>query len=281
MARTTRRIARALARAMLSPAEREHLGHLAFQDAGHGYDALGLEPDHLRAAAGALRFLHDRYFRVQAHGVENLPRTGAALLAANHSGLLPTDGAMICANVLFNTDPPRLPRAVGDLFIPLMPWIGTTFSRCGVVTGSRGNFRHLLQNGELVLVFPEGAPGIGKGWKKRYQLREWRVGHVELAIRERAPIIPVAVVGAEESWPQLARLDLHPFGAPFLPIPITPLPLPVRFHILYGQPIRLHEQFSADQADDPEVSQRAANQVRTAVEALIERGLAQRRGVFL
>lgn len=274
-----RRIVRSLADALLGPAERELPHRLAFRDAGHGYDVLGFQPEAFAVAMGACRVAYERYFRVESRGSEHLPRSGAAILASNHSGLLPIDGAMIVADVVRHTSPPRVARVIGDVFIPLMPWVGTLFSRVGVVAGSQGNFRHLLETGELVLVFPEGAPGIGKGWDERYQLQAWRVGHAELALRHQVPVIPVAVVGAEEAWPGLGRLDwFHLFGAPFLPIPATPLPLPVRFHVHYGEPLRLHERFS--DPDDPAAVRDAARTVKQAVEALLARGLAERKGLF-
>jgi 1-acyl-sn-glycerol-3-phosphate acyltransferase len=162
-----------------------------------------------------------------------------------------------------------------------MPVLGTWFARVGMVSGSRANFRYLLETGELVLVFPEGTEGIGKGFRRRYELQTWHLGHAELGLKHRVPVVPVAVIGAEESWPQLARIDrLHPFGAPFVPIPATPLPLPMRYHIHYGEPIALHERWDPKDADDPEVVDHAADLVKRAVQSLIERGLAMRKGMF-
>lgn len=254
-------------------------GELQYHDAGHGFDVLGFDPRAFELALGLSRFAYERYFRVVSHGSEHLPRAGAAILASNHSGLLPIDGAMIVVDVARHTSPSRVTRVIGDVFIPFMPWIGTLMSRVGVVAGSAGNFRHLLETGELVLVFPEGAPGIGKGWGKRYELQDWRVGHAELALRHHVPVVPVAVVGAEEAWPELWRLDsVHAFGAPFLPIPATPLPMPVRFHIYYGQPLALHEE--GHDPDDPLAVRHAAGKVKSAVEELIARGLSERAGLF-
>lgn len=275
------RVKSAVARALLPRAELDRLARLRFRDAGHGFDVLGLEPLAVAAALGACRFAYERYFRVESQGIEHVPARGAAILASNHSGLLPIDAAMLIVDVLRRTDPPRIPRAIGDVFIPLMPWIGTLFSRVGVVSGSRANFRHLLENGELVLVFPEGAAGIGKGFARRYQLESWRVGHAELALRHRVPVIPIAVVGAEEAWPQLTRIDrFHAFGAPFLPIPLTPVPLPGRLHVRYGEPLELCRMFDPERADDPRVASQAAECVRAAVADLLRRGLEERRGMF-
>jgi len=275
------RLKQRLARSVLPVAERRRLASLEFRDAGHGFDALGLDPVSVAAFYGACLPVYERYFRVTSHGTDHIPRRGAAILASNHSGLLPIDAAMLLLDVLRHTSPPRIPRAVGDVFIPFMPWVGTVFSRLGMVSGCRANVHHLLTHGELVLVFPEGARGIGKGFGKRYQLQEWHVGHAELALEHSAVVVPVAVIGAEESWPQLARLDgVHAFGAPFLPVPATPIPMPVHFHVHYGAPIALHERWAPERADDPDVARQAADLVRDAVQALIARGLASRRGLF-
>lgn len=276
----TLRAARA-ASSWLAPAELAHLDTLGFHDAGHGCDVLGLDPRWVQAVAGPALLLHHRYFRVTSQGFEHLPAGGPAILASNHSGMLPIDAAMLWTDVLLKTKPARVARVVLDRFVPLMPVIGTLFSRVGAVAGTPGNFRALLEAGELVLVFPEGVPGIGKGFRRRYELQDWRRGHAELALQHRVAVVPVAVVGAEEAWPQLARLDhVRLLGAPYLPLPLTPLPLPARLHLLYGAPIHLHEEFPAEEADDPAVSERAALRVKGAVEALIAQGRRERRGVF-
>ena len=254
---------------------------IPFADRGHGYDMFGFDPRVLAIAARLGSLLYERYFRVRSSGIEHVPRRGAAILAANHGGTLPLDAALIVLDVLRRTDPPRAARPIGDVFIPLLPWVGALFTRIGMVGGARNNFRHLLENGELPLVFPEGVPGIRKGFRRRYRLEAWRVGHVELAIRHRAPIVPAAVIGAEEAWPMIARIDaFHWFGAPYLPIPLSPLPLPVRCHIHYGEPIALHEQFAPSDADDPEALSAGAERVKDAVAALIEQGRRERRGLF-
>ncbi len=268
-------------RAMMRREDYLRITRAEFGDAGHGYDPLGLSAEDF-AFAVALAFpWYERYFRVRSKGAENIPAHGPVIVAANHSGMLPIDGVMLAVDIARRTRPARIPRTVGDVFIPFMPWVGAAFARAGVVSGSRGNFRHLLENGELLVVFPEGTPGISKGYDKRYQLQEFRVGHCELALRHRAPVVPTAVIGAEEAWPQVALIrQMGMFGAPFLPVPMTPLPLPARFHLRYGEPIHLHEHFVGESPDDPKIVAQAAVLVRDAVELLIQEGLAARDGVF-
>jgi len=274
--------AHALAASMLRPDELERLESVHFHDAGHGYDAFGMHPSFVAMAAGMLSPLYHRYFRVLSYGAEHIPAHGSAVFACNHSGNIPFDGMMLWMDVLLHTEPPRVLRAVADHFVPSLPWIGTFFARGGVVGGSRGNARVLLESGEMILIFPEGTPAILKPWKDRYKLHEFRVGHAELAIRHGAPVVPVGIVGAEEQLPQLLLIKSlgKPFGIPGMPIPAVPVPLPVRYHIRYGAPLRFDLEYTRDQADDPVVVREAAARVRDAVAALIDEGLRERKGIF-
>jgi 1-acyl-sn-glycerol-3-phosphate acyltransferase len=250
-----------------------------FHDAGHGFDEFGLHPPSLASAVEVSRMLYDAYFRVDSVGASQIPASGPAILVANHGGVLPVDAAMLCLDVLRRTEPPRIPRAVSDHFVPRLPIVSTLFARLGVVSGTRANARRLLERGELLAIWPEGVTGPAKPFRDRYRLQSWRVGFAELAIRHRAPVVPVAIVGAEESWPLLGKLrGLRAFGAPYLPIPATPVPLPVHLHLRYGAPI----VFDRDPAEaaDPEIVAGAAGVVHDALEQLIATALDQREGVF-
>lgn len=250
-------------------------------NAGHGYDVFGLNSRSVERGRRWARLFYRYYFRVSSHGHEHIPAQGPAILAANHGGTLPLDAAMIWTDVVEHIDPPRVPRPLLDMFVPLLPIVGTLFARAGAVNGTRENVRRLLDDGELVLVFPEGVPGIGKPFRQRYHLQDWRVGHVELAIWHRAPVVPVAVIGPEEAWPLATRIErFHMFGAPFLPVPATPVPLPVHCHVLYGEPIVLHKGLPREAADDPAIIKAGAARVRDQVQLLLDEGLRRRRGVF-
>jgi 1-acyl-sn-glycerol-3-phosphate acyltransferase len=270
-----------LTSALTGRADRERLARLTIADAGHGFDEFGLEPGGVATAVALLRFAYAHYFRVASYDAAYIPATGPVVIAANHGGMLPVDAAMLYLDVLTHTDPPRVPRPVADGFVPFFPIIGTLFARGGVIAGSRENVHRLLERNELLLIFPEGVGGIGKSAAQRYELQTWSVGHAELAIRHRAPVVPVGIVGPDEQWPELFRLSgFHLFGAPYLPIPALPLPLPVRYHIRYGQPLCLHEGLAPSDADDPAIVRAAANRVQDAVAALIAESLRARRGVF-
>lgn len=272
----------ALAALFLSAEARQRAKDIHFRDAGHGYDPFGMHPSFVALGELIVSPLYDKYFRCKSWGHENIPATGPAILAANHSGNIPVDGLMIWLDVLRNTDPPRVPRPIADHFVPSLPYLGTLFSRGGMVGGSRGNARSLLDAGEVLMIFPEGVPGIVKPFAERYQLQKFREGHAELAIRHRAPIVPVGVVGGEEQMPALftSRRLGKLFGLPVVPVPAVPVPLPVRYHLLYGEPIPVHEDYTAEQADDPVVVAEAAGRVKAAVDALLKEGLSKRKGVF-
>ncbi len=261
----------------------ERAATLALRDAGHGFDAFGMHPDFVALGDWLTSPLYDRWFRVRSVDAHHIPAEGPAILAANHSGTLPWDAMMLWADVYRHTTPRRSPRPVADYFVPSLPFVGTLFARAGVVGGSRGNVRRLLEQGEMLMLFPEGTVGIGKPWSERYRLQVWRQGHCELALRFGAPVVPVAIVGAEEQMPQLAQIPVGRWfdsPIPHVPIPATPLPLPARFYVLYGEPLAFHQRFPSSAADDPDVVAACADEVRAAVEGLIARGLAERPGVF-
>lgn len=253
---------------------------MQFQDAGYGYDIFGFNPRWLNIVSKVLWPIYKYYFRVTSHGFENVPTQGAAVLASNHSGVLPIDGMMLGLDIFFRSEQQRHPRTAIDHFVAGMPFVGTLFSRVGGIGGSRGNFRRCLEMGDLLVVFPEGEPGISKPFRQRYQLKKWRVGHVEFAIRLQVPVIPIAIIGAEEQMPLLAKLPIHLFGSPHVPLTLVPFPLPVHYHIHYGSPIHFPE-YAPEDANDPEILKMAAQQVRVAVEQLIHRGLEERKGVFV
>jgi len=247
---------------------------MSFHDEGYGYDLFGLHPPTVDRALRLAMPLYRHYFAVESNGIENIPTQGAAILVANHGGTLPIDGAMLWTDVMHGTD--RYVRLIADRFVPRLPIVSTWFARAGVVSGTHANVRRLLERGELLAVFPEGVTGPAKPFRDRYELQDWRVGHAELAIRYRVPIIPVAIIGAEESWPVLVRLHWKLFGAPYLPIPAAPLPLPVRFRIHYGRPIELHRDHPPTDADDPACLATAAARTRRAVADLVLSGLTAR-----
>ncbi len=261
---------------------RSSFPQVAIRDAGYGYDTFGLSAKALVLAFAAAWPLYRHYFRVTSSGTQHIPLNGKAIIVANHSGMLPFDAMMLCMDVAQHTQ--RVLRPLVDHLVSGLPFVNTMLQRVGAVGGTTSNARALLTAGEALLIFPEGIAGISKPRSHRYELSQWRPGHAELALREHVPIIPAAVIGAEDQFPivhnskRLGRL----VGAPHVPlslfpVPIVPIPLPVKYQILYGEPILLDR--STD-ADDPRAVDNLAWQTRTAVLALVRQGVRERKGMF-
>ncbi len=248
----------------------------------YGYDPFGFHRDDTKAALVVVRWLYRRYFRTRAFGVEKVP-AGRCMLVANHSGQLPFDGVNIGGALLLEADPPRLVRSMIDRFVLKMPYIGYIFTRWGQILGSPDNCRRLLDDEEVILVFPEGTRGISKPFHKRYQLQEFGLGFMRLALATNTPIVPVAVVGAEEQAPAfnispLARLLNLP-AVPIMPVPpfFPIVPLPSRYSIYFGEP----KYFSGHPDDDDEQIEQLVKTVKLSIESMLRVGLKARKSVYL
>lgn len=251
----------------------------------YGYDSWGLHPRTARYGYSLFARLYRRYWRVQTYGIEHVP-PGRVLLIGNHSGQLPIDGAMVAVAMLLEADPPRLCRAMVERWFTTTPLIGTLLQRSGAIVGDPLNCERLLQKGEAILVFPEGARGSGKVWKDRYKLVRFGLGFMRLALATNTPIVPFGVIGGEEQAPSfvdckpLARL----LGMPYFPItPTFPwlgvlgmIPFPTKYRIYFGEPLI----FRGDPDDRDEVIQRKVDRVRREIRRLIDRGLEEREGIF-
>jgi 1-acyl-sn-glycerol-3-phosphate acyltransferase len=247
-----------------------------------GGDLFGLDAETVRSTAKVCAFFHRVYFRSEIHGIDNVP-DGRVLLVSNHSGQIPVDAAVIACAMLLDAARPRIMRAMVDRWAATLPFISTFFARVGQVSGVPENAERLLDRGEALLVFPEGIRGISKPFGQRYQLQPFTHGFVRLALRTDTPIVPVAVLGAEEQYVSIGNLPrvARALGIPAFPIipqllvPGGQLPLPTRFRVHFGEPMRL----SGSAEDDAAVAEQAWL-VRQAVHDGIMRGLAERRAVF-
>jgi 1-acyl-sn-glycerol-3-phosphate acyltransferase len=264
----------------LSDAERRRLAALRAARCGRA-DPFGLDVDAIERALPVVLALYRYWFRVQSEGHEHLPRRGGAILVANHGGLLPFDGAMASLDALLHTDPPRILRPLVARFVRELPIVRDFFSGTGPVIGTRDNFRRLLERRELVLVFPEGVAGIRKTVPDRYRLQHFHPGFVEEAVRLRVPVIPVAIVGPDDQAPILydVKAIARWLGLPAFPItptfpwlgPLGLLPYPVRYRIVYGEPLALHEQAPPEAAGDRARMEEMAARVRLTVQHLLDR----------
>jgi len=252
----------------------------------YGVDRFGLEPAQAHRGLLPAALLYRHYFRVVTRGIERVPE-GRVLLIANHAGQLPFDAAMLSVAMLLEGEPPRLARGLGEYWIPRLPFVSELATRGGGLVGTPENFRALIDAEECVMVFPEGVRGMSKTFRERYRLQRFGSGFMRLALETRTPIVPVGIVGSEEQQPglwnvrPLARL----LGMPAFPItPTFPLlgplglfPLPVKYRIQFGVPIRF--EGSANE-DDAAIQARVAT-VKIAIDKLLEAGRRERKNPFV
>ncbi len=279
----TRRSLDGLALRTLGPDFDERAKSLAARYAAAGGDPFGLDADTAKYALMACAFFHRVYFRTEVSGIDNVPE-GRVLLIANHSGQIPIDGAIIGSAMFLDAEPPRLIRAMVEKWSQTLPFVSTFFRRVGQVVGVPENAQRLLELDEALLVFPEGTRGISKPFTRRYQLQEFGLGFMRLAIETKTPIVPVAVVGAEEQYVNLGNLRwaARAFGMPVFPvipqvfIPGGQLPLPTKYRLTFGEPMR----FSGDPDDDDVVMGEKVWIVRQTIQSMINRGLKERKSLF-
>jgi 1-acyl-sn-glycerol-3-phosphate acyltransferase len=255
-------------------------------------DEFGFDPhfnDHI--VMPLLRTLFFWWFRVEVSGVENLPETGAALVVANHAGVLPFDGLMASVAVHDKHPAHRALRLLAADMVFDTPLLGQTARKAGHTLACAQDAHRLLAIGELTAVFPEGYKGLGKHFHDRYKLQRFgRGGFVAAALRTKAPIVPCSIVGSEEIYPMIAdaKLLARLFGLPYFPItPLFPLagpagllPLPSKWHIQFGEPI-LTADYDEAAADDPMVTFELTGHVRETIQQTLYRLQDNRRNTFL
>ncbi|HZZ47560.1 MAG TPA: lysophospholipid acyltransferase family protein [Pseudonocardia sp.] len=237
-----------------------------------------------------LRPLYERWFRVETLGMSNVPASGPALLVANHSGTLPIDAMMTTVALRDHHPAGRHLRMLGADLLFRTPLLGSISRKAGHTLACNPDAERLLNSGELVGVWPEGYKGVGKPFKDRYKLQRFgRGGFVSAAMRCGVPIIPCSIVGAEEIYPLIG--DLKPiarlFGLPYFPItptfpllgPLGAVPLPSKWYIEFGEPVRT-DRYDPSDAEDPMLVFNVTDQVRETIQQTLYRLLSQRRNAF-
>ncbi len=253
-------------------------------------DEFGMDELAVRRAEPLLEFLRRRYWRVEVTGLEEVSSTGPVLFVANRSGLLPWDGLMLSHLVAAAHPEGARPRFLVADWLITLPFVQPFLARLGGVRACRENAERLLGSGHSVVAFPEGAKGAAKVFRERYRLQRFgRGGVVSLAIEAGVPVVPVAVVGAEEVHPILFKLEsvARGFGLPFLPVtptfpmlgPLGAVPLPSRWSVRFGAPLDAGA-FDHDAARDELLISRLTEEIRQQIQAMLDVELRARESVF-
>jgi 1-acyl-sn-glycerol-3-phosphate acyltransferase len=252
----------------------------------YGYDPFGLDPASGREVILALALVYRYWLRVETEGIDRVPH-GRVLIVANHAGnTFAWDGTMLGLAMLLEAEPPRMVRGMGEYYLPTIPFFNVFMHRMGSVVGTPENCVHLLEHEEAVMVFPEGQRGFVKTWRQRYQLQRFGLGFLRLALETDTPIVPVGIVGGEEQSPGIANVRAlgRLVGSPAFPItPLFPwlglggfLPLPVKFRIHFGQPLR----FEGDPNEEDAAIEKRVATVKAAIRLLIAEARGARRNWF-
>jgi 1-acyl-sn-glycerol-3-phosphate acyltransferase len=220
--------------------------------------------------------LYEKYWRVRVEGAERLPQ-GACVLVANHAGALPIDGPLLHHALKRERADLKPARWLLEDQVFYAPGVGVLWNRLGAVRASPENALQLLADDTPIIVFPEGFQAIAKPFGQRYHLQRFgRGGYVKIAARAGVPVVPVAIVGAEESVPLLAKLPGGLLGVEFLPVTLPPLP--ARWSIRFGSPVTVEGGAAA--AGDLALVQRLNDQVRDTIDEMLKAMLSERSGVF-
>jgi 1-acyl-sn-glycerol-3-phosphate acyltransferase len=265
-------------------------GRLGMRNRSEEVDDFGFDPIYDAKVRPFLHFLYERYFRVECHGVDHVPAEGRCVLVANHSGTVPLDGLMLKTAVQREHPARRDVRWLTEDFIHHFPFLGAINNRLGAVRACQENAERLLRQDALVAVFPEGIKGIGKLFRERYRLQRFgRGGFVKLCLRTRTPMVPVAIVGSEETNPLLFRSELFAkaLGLPYIPVTATfPLlgpaglvPAPTKWKIFFGERIDVGG-YGPEAADDEILVGRLAERVRATIQGMLDHALGERRSVW-
>ncbi|NNL65421.1 MAG: glycerol acyltransferase [Myxococcales bacterium] len=253
-------------------------------------DEFGADETVLRRSQPFWDFLQDRWWRIDVEGLENLPADGPCLLVANRSGLLPYDGIMI-SHAIFRDHPAHpLPRFLVADWLITLPFMQPYLARIGGVRASRENAERLLRGGHWVVAFPEGMKGAAMLFRDRYRLQRFgRGGVIRLARDTGAPVVPVAVVGAEEVHPVLFKAEVvaRSLGLPFVPVtptfpllgPAGLLPLPSKWRIRIGAPLSL-SGLGADAVEDELLISRLTEELRSEIQTMVDDGVRSRPSIW-
>jgi len=263
---------------------------LGMRNRSEEVDEFGLDAVYEERMRPFATFLYEKYFRVDTVGVENIPRNGRCLVVANHSGTLPLDGWMLRTAVRLRHADARDLRWLVEDYVYHLPFAGAFIGRVGGVRACQENAERLLASGSLVAVFPEGVKGIGKLYRERYKLQRFgRGGFIRLCLRTGTPLVPCAIIGAEEASPMLHRDERvsKALGLPYLPVtptfpllgPLGLVPAPTKWKIVFGELVSF-DGYSPEAADDPVLVGRLADRVRAGIQSMLEAALGERKSVW-
>jgi 1-acyl-sn-glycerol-3-phosphate acyltransferase len=218
------------------------------------------------------------YFRLEVEGVENLPKKGRVLVTPNHSGITALDAVMVGHEI--QRSKKRIPRILAHPLWFVGPNIRILARKMGLEEANKDAGEKLLRKGNCVMIFPEGAAGNFKPTSDRYQLQEFRRGFVRMAMATKAPIVPVVVIGAEETNINLSNISLTKvLKGTIIPIPLNVIPLPAKWKIIFLPPVDM-SKYSKSDASNQELVYSVSESVKAMIQERINKELAKREWIY-
>jgi 1-acyl-sn-glycerol-3-phosphate acyltransferase/nucleoside-diphosphate-sugar epimerase len=248
------------------------------------FDEFGMDAEYIRRYCSHLfNFLHNYYWRVEIDGLEHVPSTGRGVLVGVHRGFMPFDGVMALYALVKKRD--RIPRFLIHPSLTKFPFLGDFMAKLGGIMACQENGDYILQNDELLGVFPEGIRGAFTMYNRAYTLGKFgRDEFVRFALRNRAPLLPFVTVGSAEIYPILGRVDWGRFKRytewPFFPITPAPFPLPSKWHTRFLAPMHIERDHGPEAAGNPRLVRQISLECRQRMQAAIDDMLLRRRSIF-
>ena len=260
------------------------VGSVPRQAASERFDAFGMDRRYIEESwRGGMGFLHRRYWRVEACGIEHIPMTGGAVLVGMHRGFMPFDGVMTLLTVVQRTG--RVPRFLIHPGVGLrFPFLFDLMSKLGGIIASQLNADQILDSGELLAVYPEGIRGAFTMYKHAHRIGpSWRNDCIAFALRHQVPVVPFVTIGSAEIFPIVGRIDWSWWKKltewPFIPI-TTPIPLPSKWHTVFLEPLDVARDHGPEAANDPTVMRALGSELKRRMEAATAELVGRRRSIF-
>jgi len=231
----------------------------------------------------ALRALYRYWWRVDAVGLERVPRRGPVMVVANRASSLPPYDAFMIALALQGANPERVVHPLIDDWLLKLPLGQRLFEALGAYPATAGKARRIVDAGGAAILFPEGKEALAKPSTRHYRVARFgRKKLLRVAVETGTPIVPVAVIGSEEVHPVLCRLDAlgKPLGLPALPLTAGVIPLPTKWTLYVGEPLDVAERLKPEHAEDDGEMKLLRDQIRERLQALVSEGVRRRRGLF-
>lgn len=219
------------------------------------------------------------YFSLDVEGAAHVQKRGAAIYVGNHAGWFTLDTLLFGLAVADHVGLDSIPYGAVQDQVFKVPWVGNFFERLGGFPASMlRNPRALPPAMQRLLIYPEGTEGNCKPFWRAYQMAKWRTGFARVAATRRAAVVPMAIIGGEECLPVAATIRcLKPLLGSIVPLPLSTLPLPCRWKVIFHPPVRVDGERTGRGEIGYSELRRFSDSVQSTVQRTLDRETASHR----